>query len=52
MVAGDLWIDSSASQLYFFDGTNLRLAGPVFSKQSGTSGFQVASVLDTQSILF
>ena len=50
MVAGDLWIDSSASQLYFFDGTNLRLAGPVFSKQSGTSGFQVASVLDTQSI--
>ena len=50
MVAGDLWIDSNASQLYSLDGTNLRLAGPVFSKQSGTSGFQVASVLDTQSI--
>mgnify|MGYP001189878598 CR=1 FL=1 len=50
MVAGDLWIDSNASQLYFFDGTNLRLAGPTFSRQSGTSGFQVASVLDTQSI--
>ena len=50
MVAGDLWIDSNASQLYFFDGTNLRLAGPVYSRQSGTSGFTVVSVLDTQSI--
>ena len=50
MVAGDLWIDSNASQLYFFDGTNLRLAGPTYSRQSGTSGFTVVSVLDTQSI--
>ncbi len=50
MVAGDLWIDSNAGQLYFFDGTNRRLAGPVYSRQSGTSGFTVVSVLDTQSI--
>ena len=50
MVAGDLWINSDTSQLYFFDGTNLRLVGPVYSNQQGTSGFQVASIIDTQNV--
>ena len=50
MVAGDLWIDSTKSQLYFFDGVRLQLVGPAYSTAQGTSGHQVASVLDTQNI--
>ena len=50
MVAGDLWIDSTKSQLYFFDGVRLQLVGPEYSTSQGTSGHQVASVLDTQNI--
>jgi len=50
MVAGDLWIDSTKSQLYFFDGVRLQLVGPEYSTAQGTSGHQVASVLDTQNI--
>ena len=50
MVAGDLWISSVTSQLYFYDGTRLQLVGPDYSTAQGTSGHQVASVLDTQNI--
>ena len=50
MVAGDLWINSVTSQLYFYDGTRLQLVGPDYSTAQGTSGHQVASVLDTQNI--
>lgn len=50
MVAGDLWINSVTSQLYFFDGTRLQLVGPVNSTAQGTSGFQVESIIDTQNI--
>ena len=28
MVAGDMWINNEPTQLYFFDGTDLELAGP------------------------
>jgi len=49
MVAGDLWINNNTNQLYFFDGTDLTLAGPIYTAQQGTSGFQVASLLDIQS---
>ena len=50
MVAGDMWINNETSQLYFFDGTNLRLVGPVYSNAQGTSGFEVVSLLDTQNV--
>lgn len=50
MVAGDLWINNETSQLYFFDGTNLKLVGPVYSNAQGTSGFEVVSLLDTQNV--
>ena len=49
-VAGDLWIDTTRQQLYFFDGTgNPILAGPVYAKEQGKSGFECISVLDTQN---
>ena len=50
MVSGDLWIDSTKSQMYFFDGIRLQLVGPDYSTAQGTSGFQVDSIIDTQNI--
>ena len=49
MVAGDLWINSVTSQMYFYDGVRLQLVGPSYSTAQGTSGHQVASVIDTQN---
>lgn len=49
MVAGDLWIDNLNKQFYAFDGTDLILIGPIYKQNQGLSGFQVESVLDTQS---
>ena len=46
MVAGDLWINNDENQLYFFDGTDLELAGPIYNSFQGRSGPQVATVLD------
>tara|TARA_B100001287_G_scaffold275348_1_gene282735 strand:- start:2365 stop:4200 length:1836 start_codon:yes stop_codon:yes gene_type:complete len=46
MVAGDLWINNEANQLYFYDGTDLELAGPIYNAFQGRSGPQVVTVLD------
>tara|TARA_B100000900_G_scaffold378486_1_gene362687 strand:- start:33 stop:1850 length:1818 start_codon:yes stop_codon:yes gene_type:complete len=48
MVAGDLWMDNVNNQLYFFDGTDLSLAGPIYKAPQGETGFRIESVLDTQ----
>lgn len=48
MVAGDLWMDNVNNQLYFYDGTDLVLAGPVYKAGQGETGFRIESVLDTQ----
>jgi len=46
MVAGDMWINNDANQLYFFDGTDLTLAGPIYTSFQGRSGPEVVTVLD------
>ena len=46
MVAGDPWINNDQNQLYFFDGTDLELAGPIYNAFQGRSGPQVVTVLD------
>ena len=48
MVAGDLWMDNVNNQLYFYDGTDLVLAGPIYKAGQGETGFRIESVLDTQ----
>ena len=48
MVAGDLWMDNVNNQLYFFDGTDLTLAGPIYKAGQGETGFRIESILDTQ----
>jgi hypothetical protein len=51
MVAGDLWINNSTNQFHFYDGEDLVLVGPVYTAQQGKSGFEVASIRDTQNRL-
>lgn len=46
MVAGDMWIDNDANQLYFYDGSDLELAGPIYNAFQGRSGPEVVTVLD------
>jgi hypothetical protein len=46
MVAGDLWINNESNQIYFFDGTDTTLAGPIYNQFQGRSGPEVVTVLD------
>ncbi len=50
MVAGDIWIDSANEQLYFSDGTDLLLAGPIYTKTQQNSGLDVKDIIDTNGI--
>ena len=44
---GDLWIDTDDDQLYFSkDGSNVVLAGPVYSSKNGKSGFLSEYLID------
>jgi hypothetical protein len=49
MVAGDLWIDNLNNQIYAYDGADLILIGPSYTESQGKSGFEIVSILDTQS---
>lgn len=46
LLAGDIWIDSRRQQLYFNDGTGTTLAGPIFTRDQGPTGFKVETVND------
>lgn len=46
MLAGDIWIDSRRQQLYFNDGTGVALAGPIYSREQGPTGFKVETIND------
>jgi hypothetical protein len=49
LVLGDLWINNEKNQLYFYDGVDLTLAGPIYSKQQGENGFVVETLTDTSN---
>ena len=44
--AGDLWIDSINRQLWFNDGVTTTLAGPIYTKEQGKTGFIVGTESD------
>ena len=46
LVIGDLWINNEANQLYFYDGVDLSLAGPIYSSAEGKHGWIVENVID------
>lgn len=50
LAAGDIWIDSFRKQLYFNDGSETLLAGPIYTAQEGISGFQIIDVEDTSQL--
>jgi hypothetical protein len=43
---GDLWIDTTERQLHFYDGSNLLLAGPIWKKSQGITGFIAETLFD------
>jgi hypothetical protein len=43
---GDLWIDTTAEQLKFYDGVNIIAAGPAYDASKGKSGWVVETVTD------
>jgi microcystin-dependent protein len=48
-VIGDLWADTTNSQLYIFTGSNWVLVGPQFS-QGTLTGPQVENIVDTMNV--
>lgn len=46
---GDLWIDNNENQLYFFDGSDLILAGPIWKRTQGKTGFVAETLFDTNA---
>lgn len=50
LATGDLWIDSTNQQMYFNDGVATVLAGPIYTKSQGLSGFQTGTVVDIVSV--
>ena len=46
MTAGDLWVDSRNRQLYFSDGIQTQLVGPLYTASQGETGFKVETAFD------
>lgn len=47
---GGLWINNTTGQIFFNDGSATILAGPIYTKAQGKSGFEVVDVIDTNLI--
>lgn len=47
---GDIWIDNSENQLYFFDGSDLILAGPIWKRNQGKTGHVAETLYDADKI--
>tara|TARA_B110000503_G_C7162420_1_gene420274 strand:+ start:2184 stop:4076 length:1893 start_codon:yes stop_codon:yes gene_type:complete len=46
LLSGDIWIDSQNNQLYFSDGTDVVLAGPMYTASQGESGWDIVTLVD------
>ena len=49
LVIGDLWINNETNQLYFYDGVELSLAGPIYSQAEGKHGWIVENIVDSNN---
>ena len=43
---GDLWIDNDENQMWFFDGSDLILAGQIWKRSQGKTGFVAETLFD------
>lgn len=50
MLSGDIWIDSANNQIYFSDGTDIILAGPIYNADQGETGWNVIQLRDVFGI--
>ena len=46
LTTGDFWIDNEENQLHFYDGTDLILAGPIWKRSQGKTGFETETLFD------
>jgi len=46
LTTGDFWIDNEENQLHFYDGTDLVLAGPIWKRSQGKTGFEAETLFD------
>lgn len=46
---GDIWIDNNENQMYFFDGSDLILAGQIWKRTQGKTGFVAETLFDQNS---
>lgn len=46
LTTGDFWIDNEENQLHFYDGTDLVLAGPIWKRSQGKTGFETETLFD------
>jgi hypothetical protein len=51
LIQGDLWINNLTNQLWFYDGNDTVLAGPLYTAEQGISGHEVVSLLDVSGNL-
>jgi len=49
LVLGDLWINNETNQLWFYDGVDLTLAGPIYTQAEGKHGWIVEAITDSGS---
>ena len=49
LVLGDLWINNETNQLWFYDGVDLSLAGPIYTQAEGKHGWEVDNIVDSNS---
>lgn len=47
LTQGDIWIDGTNNQMYFWDGLQLVLVGPNYSKTQTRSGNEIVTIKDT-----
>ena len=47
LTQGDIWINGTTNQMYFWDGTQLVLVGPEYTKTQAKTGNEVSTVKDT-----
>lgn len=44
--SGDFWFNTTTKQLFFNDGSGLRLAGPIYTQEQGVSGLEISTIFD------
>ena len=47
---GDLWVDTTNNQLYFYGTSGWQLSGPVYTSAQQLSGFKIETIVDSSNV--